>query len=301
MCQSDRNDIMIRSMTGFGRSEQTLDGREITVELKSVNHRYFEMSSRITRAYAFLEEKIKSRIQQCVSRGKLDVFVSVVNTGEKQANVIVNHSLASGYVAALRELKQTYSLSGEAAISDITRFGDIFTVHMAPEDEDEIWGSVMPVLDDALDKFIAMREREGEKLRDDVVSRSNSILKLVDYVDKHSPETVKKYRQRLEERIKDVLQSVEIDEQRMLTEAAIFADRVAVSEETVRLRSHFDQMFSMLDSDSAIGRKLDFILQEMNREANTIGSKVQDADLAHTVVEIKGELEKIREQIQNIE
>lgn len=292
---------MVRSMTGFGRSEQKVEGREITVEIKSVNHRYFEFGCRVSRGYAFLEEKLKSHIQKAVARGKIDVFVSVTDSDEKQANVTVNHSLASGYVAALKELKDTYSLSGDIALSDITRFSDIFTVHKAPEDEDAVWDCVRIVLDDALEKFIAMREREGEKMKEDILQKSNTVLSLVSKVEEYSPETVTKYRLRLEERLKEVLNGVNIDEQRILTEAAIFADKVAVAEETVRLRSHFDQLFAMLDGDEAIGRKLDFILQEMNRETNTIGSKVQDALLAHTVVEIKGELEKIREQIQNIE
>lgn len=292
---------MVRSMTGFGRSEQKIDGREITVEIKSVNHRYFEFGCRVSRGYAFLEEKLKAHIQKAVARGKIDVFVSITDCEEKQANVSLNHSLASGYVAALKELKETYGLSGEIAVSDITRFNDIFTVHKTPEDEDAVWASVRVVLDSALERFIAMRENEGAKMKEDILNRSQTILSLVSAVEEKSPKTVAKYRQRLEERLKEVLNGVNIDEQRILTEAAIFADKVAVAEETVRLRSHFDQMFSMLDSGDAIGRKLDFILQEMNREANTIGSKVQDADLAHIVVEIKGELEKIREQLQNIE
>lgn len=288
-------------MTGFGRSEQKIDGREITVEIKSVNHRYFEFGCRVSRGYAFLEEKLKAHIQKAVARGKIDVFVSITDCEEKQANVSLNHSLASGYVAALKELKETYGLSGEIAVSDITRFNDIFTVHKTPEDEDAVWASVRVVLDSALERFIAMRENEGAKMKEDILNRSQTILSLVSAVEEKSPKTVAKYRQRLEERLKEVLNGVNIDEQRILTEAAIFADKVAVAEETVRLRSHFDQMFSMLDSGDAIGRKLDFILQEMNREANTIGSKVQDADLAHIVVDIKGELEKIREQLQNIE
>lgn len=292
---------MVRSMTGFGRSEQKIDGREITVEIKSVNHRYFEFGCRVSRGYAFLEEKLKAHIQKAVARGKIDVFVSITDCEEKQANVSLNHSLASGYVAALKELKESYALSGEIAVSDITRFNDIFTVHKAPEDEDAVWASVRVVLDSALERFIEMREREGVKMKEDILNRSKMILSLVSAVEEKSPETVAKYRQRLEERLKEVLVGINIDEQRILTEAAIFADKVAVAEETVRLRSHFDQMFSMLDSGDAIGRKLDFILQEMNREANTIGSKVQDAELAHIVVDIKGELEKIREQLQNIE
>lgn len=292
---------MVRSMTGFGRSEQKVDGREITVEIKSVNHRYFEFGCRVSRGYAFLEEKLKAHIQKAVARGKIDVYVSISDCDEKQAEVTVNHSLAAGYVAALKELKDTYALSGEISVSDITRFNDIFTVHRTPEDEDAVWASVRTVLDSALESFIAMREQEGIKMKEDILLRSKSILSLVSSVEEKSPETVAKYRQKLEERLKEVLSGVNIDEQRLLTEAAIFADKVAVAEETVRLRSHFDQMFQMLESGEAIGRKLDFILQEMNRETNTIGSKVQDAELAHIVVEIKGELEKIREQLQNIE
>lgn len=288
-------------MTGFGRSEQKVDGREITVEIKSVNHRYFEFGCRVSRGYAFLEEKLKAHIQKAVARGKIDVYVSISDCDEKQAEVTVNHSLAAGYVAALKELKDTYALSGEISVSDITRFNDIFTVHRTPEDEDAVWASVRTVLDSALESFIAMREQEGIKMKEDILLRSKSILSLVSSVEEKSPETVAKYRQKLEERLKEVLNGFNIDEQRLLTEAAIFADKVAVAEETVRLRSHFDQMFQMLESGEAIGRKLDFILQEMNRETNTIGSKVQDAELAHIVVEIKGELEKIREQLQNIE
>ena len=288
-------------MTGFGRSEQKVDGREITVEIKSVNHRYFEFGCRVSRGYAFLEEILKAHIQKAVARGKIDVYVSISDCDEKQAEVTVNHSLAAGYVAALKELKDTYALSGEISVSDITRFNDIFTVHRTPEDEDAVWASVRTVLDSALESFIAMREQEGVKMKEDILLRSKSILSLVSSVEEKSPETVAKYRQKLEERLKEVLSGVNIDEQRLLTEAAIFADKVAVAEETVRLRSHFDQMFQMLESGEAIGRKLDFILQEMNRETNTIGSKVQDAELAHIVVEIKGELEKIREQLQNIE
>lgn len=288
-------------MTGFGRSEQKVDGREITVEIKSVNHRYFEFGCRVSRGYAFLEEKLKAHIQKAVARGKIDVYVSITDCDEKQAEVTVNHSLAAGYVAALKELKDTYALSGEISVSDITRFNDIFTVHRTPEDEDAVWASVRTVLDSALESFIAMREQEGIKMKEDILLRSKSILSLVSSVEEKSPETVAKYRQKLEERLKEVLSGFNIDEQRLLTEAAIFADKVAVAEETVRLRSHFDQMFQMLESGEAIGRKLDFILQEMNRETNTIGSKVQDAELAHIVVEIKGELEKIREQLQNIE
>ncbi len=288
-------------MTGFGRSEQKVDGREIIVEIKSVNHRYFEFGCRVTRSYSFLEERLKTYIQKRVARGKLDVYVSVNDTEEKESSVTVNHSLAAGYASALRELKEAYSLAGEPSIGDIIRFGDIFTVHKAPEDEDAVWASVQTVLDDALSRFISMREREGEKMKEDILEKSDTVLRLVGDIEEQSPQTVKNYRRKLEERMKEILDGVQIDEQRILTEAAIFADKVAVAEETVRLRSHFDQMFSMLDSGEAIGRKLDFILQEMNREANTIGSKVQDAELAHTVVNIKGELEKIREQVQNIE
>ena len=292
---------MLRSMTGFGRCEDTVDGRDIIVEIKSVNHRYFEFSSRITRGYGFLDEKLKSYIQGRIARGKVDVYVSIETLEDTDAQVLVNHSLASGYVAALRELAERYNLRDDISVSSVSRYSDIFTIHKTPEDEEIIWNAVRQVLDRSLDAFIRMRETEGSRLKADVESRAERILALVSQIEERSPQTVKEYEQKLLARLQEMLSDVKIEEQRILTEAAIFADKVAVAEETVRLRSHFDQFRKMLNSEEAIGRKLDFIVQEMNREANTIGSKAVDSQIAYLVVEIKAEIEKIREQIQNIE
>ena len=292
---------MIRSMTGFGRCEKMMNGRNIIVEIKSVNHRYFEFSSRITRGYGFLDDKLKSYLQSKISRGKIDVFVSVETMEDVDAQVLVNHSLAAGYVNALRELSQRYNLREDISVGTVSRYTDIFTVHKAPEDEAVIWNSVQAVTDEALQAFIAMREAEGARLKDDVLQRAQTILEIVGKIEERSPQTVSEYQQKLSQKMQEMLGDSNIDEQRILTEAAIFADKVAVSEETVRLRSHFDQFANMLNSNEAIGRKLDFIVQEMNREANTIGSKCVDSQIAYMVVDIKAEIEKIREQIQNIE
>jgi uncharacterized protein (TIGR00255 family) len=292
---------MIKSMTGFGRSEQKINGREISVEIKSVNHRYFEFNCKTSRGYAFLEEKLKAYVQQRVSRGKIDLYVSVVCAEETQANVTLNHSLAAGYVEALKEIAAAYGVQDDISVSSVARFTDIFTVHKAQEDEDEVWQSVLPVLDSAMESFMNMRRAEGARMKEDVLGRSKTILSIVEQIDEQSPQTVAQYREKLEERLRELLESASVDEQRLLTEAAIFADKTAVAEETVRLRSHFSQLERFMEAGEPVGRKIDFILQEMNREANTIGSKVQNAPLAHLVVEIKSELEKIREQIQNIE
>lgn len=292
---------MIKSMTGFGRSEQKINGREVSVEIKSVNHRYFEFNCKTSRGYAFLEEKLKAYVQQRVSRGKIDLYVSVVCAEETQANITLNHSLAAGYVAALKEIVSAYGVQDDISVSSVARFTDIFTVHKAQEDEEEVWQSVLPVLDSAMESFMNMRLSEGARMKEDVLNRSKTILSIVDQIDEQSPQTVAQYREKLEERLRELLESASVDEQRLLTEAAVFADKTAVAEETVRLRSHFSQLQKFMEAKEPVGRKIDFILQEMNREANTIGSKVQNAPLAHLVVEIKSELEKIREQIQNIE
>ena len=292
---------MIKSMTGFGIRGQKINGREISVEIKSVNHRYFEFNCKTSRGYAFLEEKLKAYVQQRVSRGKIDLYVSVVCAEETQANVTLNHSLAAGYVEALKEIAAAYGVQDDISVSSVARFTDIFTVHKAQEDEDEVWQSVLPVLDSAMESFMNMRRAEGARMKEDVLGRSKTILSIVEQIDEQSPQTVAQYREKLEERLRELLESASVDEQRLLTEAAIFADKTAVAEETVRLRSHFSQLERFMEAGEPVGRKIDFILQEMNREANTIGSKVQNAPLAHLVVEIKSELEKIREQIQNIE
>ena len=292
---------MVRSMTGYGRCEAVIDGREIAVELKSVNHRYFEANIRLTRGYGFLEDKLKKHIQSKINRGKIDVYVTIGTSENEAAEVKVNHSLASGYVAALREIAERYSLPDDITVSSVARYNDIFSVHKQEEDEEKIWSEVETVLDSALSDFIAMRVAEGERLKKDILSHANIILSIVSEIEERSPQTVIEYKAKLTERINELLENSTVDEERIAMEAAIFADKIAVDEETVRLRSHFAQMNEILESSGAIGRKLDFIVQEMNREANTIGSKVTDAALAHKVVDIKAELEKIREQIQNIE
>lgn len=293
---------MIRSMTGYGRAEATLNGKEITVELKSVNHKYFEFSCRASRGYAFLEEKLKSYVSSRVSRGKVDMYVSVISTGEvEDSTVTVNHSLATGYFKALTEIAESYNVQNDITATTVARFPDVLTVHKAPENEEQVFENVLSVAKEAVDKFIAMREVEGERLYADVMSRAKTILDIVAVIEDRSPVIVEEYEKRLCARIEELVGNDTFDRQRVLTEVAIFADKVAVAEETVRLRSHFDQLNSIMGATGPIGRKLDFLVQEMNREANTIGSKVQDAALAHQVVNIKSEIEKIREQIQNIE
>lgn len=292
---------MVRSMTGYGHAQRTVHGKDITVEIKSVNHKFFDFSARTSRGYSFIEDKIRNFVKGRIARGKVDVYVSIVNVDETAADVILNESLAAGYVAALRQLGEKFGLVDDISVSTVARYSDIFTVKKQTEDEDEVWEAVSEVLSEAVDGFITMRETEGAKLYDDVVSRMNSILDTVAKIEARSPQTLEEYSARLRTKIEELKGDTAIDEQRLLTEIAIFADKIAVDEETVRLRSHFDQMISMLDSGEAVGRKLDFIVQGMNREANTIGSKAQDAEIAHMVVEIKAEIEKIREQIQNIE
>lgn len=292
---------MVKSMTGYGRCEETVGGRRITVELKSVNHKYFEFSPRVTRGYGFLEDKLKSYVQSRVARGKIDLFLSIETLEDADVVVSVNHSLAAGYIAALREITERYKLPDTVTVNSLSRYSDIFSVHKAPEDEEAIWAAVQPVAEKAVDAFIAMRETEGSRLYEDVMARAAVILELVGKIEARSPETVKAYRERLEMKLREVLSDTAIDEQRILTEAAIFADKVAVAEETVRLRSHFEQLKSLLGAEEPSGRKMDFLVQEMNRDTNTIGSKASDSQIAYMVVDIKAEIEKIREQIQNIE
>lgn len=294
---------MIRSMTGYGRAQATVGTINVTVELKSVNHRYFEFNSRVPRNYGFLEEKLKSFVGSLVSRGKVECYVSVENLEDSEVEILVNHGLASSYLKAYRELAERNELDirDELAISSLVRNSDIFTVHKQEADEEKIWDAVKTVATEAVAKFIAMRETEGEKLKNDVLSRAEFILNKVSVIEERSPETVKEYNDKLLSRINEFLSDVQVDEQRLLTECAIFADKVAVAEETVRLRSHIDQLGQFLNSTEAVGRKIDFLVQEMNREANTIGSKAQDVTIARCVIDIKAEIEKIREQIQNIE
>lgn len=292
---------MVKSMTGYGRFEDTASPRAISVEIKSVNHKFFEFSCRVPRTMGFLEERLKNAVQARVARGKIDLYLSVEADADTPAVVEINHALAAGYTKAMEELARTYLLGNDVTAGMIARFPDVLTVRKAPEDEEALWNQVEPVLDGALDAFLAMREREGEKLKTDVLSRIETIRQAVEAVEAQSPQTVAAYRARLEEKIKELLGSASVDEQRLLTETAVFADRIAVDEETVRLRSHLEQMERLLEGDQPVGRKLDFLLQEANREINTIGSKSQSTPIARVVVNVKAELEKIREQIQNLE
>lgn len=292
---------MIKSMTGYGRAEKLIDGRNILVEIRSVNHRYFEFYSRVPRSYGYLDEKLKSFMQGKISRGKLEVTVTINNVEGKDALIEVNKSIANGYITALREANREFGLSDDITLTSLLRFPDTFNVQKTVDDEEEIWNAVSEVTAEAVEKFVSMREVEGERLKADVLSRSKYILEMVAKVEEFSPQTVENYRNRLYQKLKEVLESTEIDEQRIVTEAAIFADKVAVDEETVRLRSHIGQLSDLVESSDAIGRKLDFIVQEMNREVNTIGSKCQDVNVTRLVVDMKSEIEKIREQIQNIE
>lgn len=292
---------MLRSMTGYGRSQQTVDGFGITLEIKSVNHRYFEFSARVPRAYSFLEEKLKAYFQGVISRGKVECNLSIEALEETDTLISVNHPLAKSYLDAYKELAETYGLRDDITVSSIARVPDVFSVRKQEADEERIWNAVSVAAADALDGFTSMREREGEKLKNDVASRLDFILEKVEFVEKRSPETVKEYNAKLLARLTELLGDTSIDEQRILTEAAIFADKIAVAEETVRLRSHISQFRSFLAAEGPIGKKMDFLVQELNREANTIGSKGQDVEIARCVVDIKAEIEKIREQIQNIE
>ena len=292
---------MIKSMTGYGRAQQSVDGMNITVELKSVNHRYFEFTSKLPRNYGFLDEKLKSFFSTKLTRGKTECYVQIEAVDEPDTVISLNHSLVKGYLEAYKELSEVYGIENDIKVSNLARVSDIFAVRKKEADEDKIWVAVETVAADALDGFIAMREREGEKLKADVLSRLDTIIENVEFIEERSPQTVAEYNEKLVARMKELLGEAHIDEQRILTEAAIFADKVAVAEETVRLRSHISQLRSFLELDEAVGKKMDFLVQELNREANTIGSKAQDVEIARRVVAIKAEIEKIREQIQNIE
>ena len=292
---------MVKSMTGYGRAEQTLHDRKITVELRSVNNRYLDCSVRMPRLYLFAEDAIKTKVQKSISRGKVDVFITLDASGAEQMNVSVNRPVADGYYSALKELAQTYGLQDDISVSLLSRFQDVLLVEKAEEDAEAVAQDICAVLDQALADFDQMRTREGQRLADDITTRAAAIENLVSIVEERSPQTVSEYRTRLENRMKEVLENTQIDPARILTEAAIFADKVAVDEETVRLRSHISQLREMLDKGGAVGRKLDFLIQEFNREANTIGSKCSDIEIARHVVDVKAEIEKIREQVQNLE
>ena len=292
---------MVKSMTGYGRARQTLHGRDITVEVRSVNNRYLACTVKVPRTYIFAEDAVKSRVQKAVSRGKVDVFITIDATGADETVVAVNEPLARGYYEALTKIRDMFSLEGELTAAVLAKFPDVLTVTKAEEDLESVAGDICAVLDEALEAYNAMRAVEGVKLCEDIAGRVTTIETVVGKVEERSPQTVAAYREKLTARMQEVLQSTTIDESRILTEAAIFADKIAVDEETVRLRSHIAQLRAMLKSDQPVGRKLDFLIQEVNRECNTIGSKCNDLTIAQDVVNMKAEVEKIREQVQNIE
>ena len=292
---------MIKSMTGYGRAVESVNGREYTVELRSVNNRYLDCSVRLPRMLSFAEETVKQAVKASISRGKVDVFISLRSEAEADVAVSLNKAVLEGYLTAMRQMVTDFGVKDDISVSTVSRLPEVFTVEKQEVDEDQLRQDMMCVVSKALEGYDAMRSAEGKALDNDLRSRGQTILELVSQVEAGNAQTVVDYRTRLENKLREVLENTSIDESRILTEAAIFADKVAVDEETVRLRSHLEQMNNMLTGGGAIGRKLDFLLQEMNREANTIGSKCTDVRLARIVVDIKAELEKIREQTQNIE
>ena len=292
---------MIKSMTGYGRAVETVNGRQFTVELRSVNNRYLDCSVKAPRMLSFGEEAVKQAVKNSISRGKVDVFITLHSENGLDATVTLNTAVVEGYLAAMEQMASSYPVKNDISVSLLSRMPEVFSVEKPEVDEEQLLADLMSVVVKALESFDAMRVAEGKALENDLRSRGATIEGLVSQVEAGNAQTVVDYRHRLENKLREVLSSTNIDESRILTEAAIFADKVAVDEETVRLRSHLQQMYGMLSSDGAVGRKLDFLLQEMNREANTIGSKCTDVRLARIVVEIKAELEKIREQTQNIE
>ena len=292
---------LIKSRTGYGRAVETVNGRECTVEIRSVNNRYLDCSVRLPRLLSFAEDFVKQAVKQSVSRAKVDVFISVRSEGGEEVSVSLNRGVLEGYLAAMRQMVSEYGVNDDISVSTVSKMPEVFTVERPEVDEDQLQADLLQVVKAALQGYDAMRTTEGQALDKDLRTRGETILELVSQVEKGNAQTVIDYRAKLEAKLQEVLANTSIDESRILTEAAIFADKVAVDEETVRLRSHLEQMNTMLTAGGAIGRKLDFLLQEMNREANTIGSKCTDVRLARIVVDIKAELEKIREQTQNIE
>ena len=292
---------LVKSMTGYGRAVETVNGREFTVELRSVNNRYLDCTVKLPRMLSFAEDTVKQAVKKSISRGKVDVYITVRSEGTSDVKVTLNGAMVEGYIAAMKQMVEEYGVKDDISVSLLSRMNEVFTVEKPEVDEEQLLSDLMSVVDKALANYDAMRAAEGKALENDLRSRGNTILDLVAQVEAGNGETVIAYRTRLYNKLQEVLANTSIDESRILTEAAIFADKVAVDEETVRLRSHLEQMNQMLTAGGAIGRKLDFLLQEMNRESNTIGSKCTDVKLARIVVDIKAELEKIREQTQNIE
>lgn len=292
---------MLKSMTGYGRSEQIIGNKKITVEVKSVNHRFSDYNIKVPRQYGFLEERLRHKIGEFAARGKIDLYVGIESCGEADKTISVNKELAGEYISALRSLCESFNIADDISASSIARFNDIFTAEPKRDDEEELWAAVETVATEALTAFTQMREREGSRIEADLRARVNYMRSLASKVDERSPQIVAEYKQKLYDKINEMLEGREVDDGRVLTEVALFADKVAVNEETVRLASHYVEFDQIMDSGEPAGRKLDFLIQEINREVNTIGSKASDLEVAKIVVTLKGEIEKLREQIQNIE
>lgn len=292
---------VLKSMTGYGRNEAIEGGKKILCEIKSVNHRYSDYTIKVPRYYGFLEDKVRKFASEFISRGKVDIYIAVESYEQADKEILVNTELAKSYLKAFTTLRDELGLADDISVMKLAHYPDIFIAEQKAENEDEIWQSVKKVLEPAAASFTAMREREGERIQKDLEQRVEYMKTLAAKIDERSPQTVKEYRERLYEKLKEILDGKEIDESRILTEAAIFADKVAVNEELVRLASHFDEFYAITASNEPAGRKLDFLIQEINREINTTGSKANDIEIARLVVELKAETEKLREQIQNIE
>lgn len=292
---------MVKSMTGYGRAEKIIGGKKISVEMKSVNHRYSDYSIKVPRYYGFLEERVREYVSEYVFRGKVDLFVNLESYGESDKEIVLNTALAKSYIDALEKLRDEFGLKDDISVSVVAKNSEIFKAEQKEEDQEQIWLSVREVLSEAVSAFIAMREREGERIYKDLIERVEYMKQIASEIDERSPQTVAEYRQKLYGKVKELLEDRTVDEGRLLTEVAVFADKVAVNEEIVRLSSHFDEFYNILDSNEPAGRRTDFLIQEINRETNTIGSKANDIVIAKKVVELKAEIEKLREQIQNIE
>ncbi len=292
---------MFKSMTGYGRYELCENGKKILVEIKSVNHRYSDYSIKVPRAYGYLEDKIREYMSKYVSRGKIDIYVSMESYGEADKEIILNEELAENYINVLRSMVEKFNLRDDISVSTVSRYSEIFKSERKEEDTEAIWQLVKNVLEPAKDSFCAMREREGARIYEDLKKRIEYMKEIAARIDSRSPETVAEYKKKLYTKIKELVEDKDIDEARVLTEVAIFADKIAVNEEMVRLASHFDEFYDIAKKDEPAGRKLDFLVQEINREVNTTGSKANDIEISKMVVELKAEIEKMREQIQNIE
>ncbi len=292
---------MIKSMTGYGRNELIADGKKISCEIKSVNHRYSDYSVKVPRYYGFLEDGVRKFVSDYISRGKIDVYVSIENFGETDREILLDEGVAEEYIKALMLLRDKFGLRDDISVMSVSRYSDIFKVQKLEEDEEKLRNLVFEALKPAMEQFVGMREREGERILKDLSERVEYMRSLAKKIEGLSENTVVDYRNRLYEKIKEVLEDRTVDEARVLTEVAIFADKVAVNEELVRLESHFNEFYEIVGKNEPAGRKLDFLIQEINREINTTGSKANDIEISKLVVELKGETEKLREQVQNIE